>query len=127
MLKFVIAVVLALTAMAGFSGTACAADVPDSVVGTWVYRDYDRITKMDTEKGYTTKWTIKKDGSATSEDGATGTVTTAEASKIVIEFTNGEYKGTIEWDPRTNRGETNFTGAPGNSSKKTNPALTTLP
>jgi hypothetical protein len=118
MFKFVIAAVLAATAMVGFTGATFADQLPAYVVGKWVYRDYDTVQKKDKENGYTTTWEISKDGTGKAEDGASGKVTSSAKDQITLPFENGDYKGEITWDPRTNIGEINFTGAPNGSPKQ---------
>jgi hypothetical protein len=120
MFKFVMAAVLAATAIAGFSGATFAGQLPAYVVGKWVYRDYDPTTKKDVPGGFTVTWEISADGTGKAGD-ATGNVTSYGKAEIKFHFQNGDYSGDITWDPRTNIGEITFTGAPSNSPKKNNP------
>jgi hypothetical protein len=107
------------------SGPAKLGDIPADMVGKWAYRDYDVAKQKDKEGGYTTTWTIPRDGGdddkCTASDGAKGRVTSFSNDKIEMEIRNGEYAARLQWNPRTSIGTIFFTNAPGDSPKRTNP------
>jgi hypothetical protein len=121
-MKQVVSIVVALIMFAALASCAPSFDrampMPASVVGKWIYRDYDPKTKTDKPGGYTTTYEIFKDGTAKATDGGTGHVISYTDNEIKLEATNGAYKMTITWDPRTSIGQILFSDAPGDSPKK---------
>jgi hypothetical protein len=95
--------------------------LPASVVGKWIYRDYDPKTGKDEPGGYTTAFELFEDGTVKAADGGTGKVVSYTDNEIKFQTPNRAYKMIITWDPRTAIGQILFSDAPDDSPKKKEP------
>lgn len=100
---------------------ALAARLPASVVGKWIYRDYDVTAGKDKPDGYTTVFEVFANGTVKVTDGGTGKVVSYKGNEIKVRARNKAYKMIITWNPKTAIGHILFSDAPADSPKKKEP------